>query len=577
MSRILTEKAGKGKFGLLTEQDSGFIEPNDIRNKRFVNEVNQIGQKNTIMVEPLVLFVVLQKYGIKNKNGRIYPEHILRREADRYQQVINERSAIGECVPRDTGIFTKNGWKNIQDVKIGEEIFTLNTETNQLEVQKVQRTTDKLYNDDMIHIYNGGSLDMLVTKKHKVVLWDKNDKPYILTAEELFNKIKTNDSKISQSTIKNSGEWLGETPELIEIPNSDLSIDSNLWASFLGVYLTHGYCDETNLVVIDDVKGESSVAIEGLLKGLPFDYTLSNDKEYIIDNKALYNFLKPLGDSNEKYVPQYAKDWSINLLNELLTWMLLGESDNGIIREHSSTSDKLSEDIFEIFLKVSNGANFSKTKQKDVFIDEEVDIDGELMLIKKVVKSKELNVISEITSKGLSLDTRFIYAEKIPFDDNVYCVTVENGTWLMRYNNKISWTHNSDHPESSIISNDRVSHEIKKIWWEGKTLVGEMEIIMSPGFINQGIISCEGDRVANMLRKGIRVGVSSRGVGSLDEIKGELIVQEDFELICWDIVTSPSTPGSYMFNNSSEAKPFMESEVKTSNLLIDKLDRFLLK
>lgn len=135
----------------------------------------------------------------------------------------------------------------------------------------------------------------------------------------------------------------------------------------------------------------------------------------------------------------------------------------------------------------------------------------------------------------------------------------------------------SDHPESSIISNDRVSHEIKKIWWEGKTLVGEIEILMSPGFINQGIISCEGDRIANMLRRGIRVGVSSRGVGSLKEIGGKLIVQDDFELICWDIVTSPSTPGSYMFNTHNDAKPFMESENKKNNLLIDKLDKFLLK
>jgi len=134
----------------------------------------------------------------------------------------------------------------------------------------------------------------------------------------------------------------------------------------------------------------------------------------------------------------------------------------------------------------------------------------------------------------------------------------------------------SDHPESSVISNSRVSHEIKKIWWEGATLVGEIEIIMSPGFVNQGIISCEGDNIANMLRKGIRVGVSSRGVGSLNEIGGKLIVQDDFELICWDIVTSPSTPGSYMFNNRNEAQPFMESENKKKTLLIDNLNKFLL-
>jgi hypothetical protein len=134
----------------------------------------------------------------------------------------------------------------------------------------------------------------------------------------------------------------------------------------------------------------------------------------------------------------------------------------------------------------------------------------------------------------------------------------------------------SDHPESSIISNDRVSHKITKIWWEGKTLVGEIEILMSPGFVRQGIISCEGDRVANMLRRGIRVGVSSRGVGSLQEIEGKAIVQDDFELICWDIVTSPSTPGAYMFNKPQEAKPFMESEQKRKPLLGDKLDKYLL-
>lgn len=134
----------------------------------------------------------------------------------------------------------------------------------------------------------------------------------------------------------------------------------------------------------------------------------------------------------------------------------------------------------------------------------------------------------------------------------------------------------SDHPESSVISNSRVSHEIKKIWWEGHTLVGEIEIIMSPGFINLGIISCEGDNIANMLRKGIRVGVSSRGVGSLEEIGDKLLVQDDFELICWDIVTSPSTPGSYMFNSRSDAQPFMESTKKSGNLLIDGLNKFLL-
>ncbi len=133
-----------------------------------------------------------------------------------------------------------------------------------------------------------------------------------------------------------------------------------------------------------------------------------------------------------------------------------------------------------------------------------------------------------------------------------------------------------DHPESSIIAGDRISHNITETWWENKTLMGKMEILMSPGYVNQGIISCKGDEVANLIRNNIMIGVSSRGVGSLREINGQNIVQDDFELICWDVVTSPSTPGSWMFKDKQEAKPFTESEDEKKNLLVDKINKFLL-
>ena len=100
----------------------------------------------------------------------------------------------------------------------------------------------------------------------------------------------------------------------------------------------------------------------------------------------------------------------------------------------------------------------------------------------------------------------------------------------------------ADHPESSIVAISRVSHNVVELWWEGNVLMGKLEILMSPGFVNQGIISCEGDQVANLLRKGLKIGVSSRGVGSLKKENGENIVQDDFELICWDVVTSHQLP-----------------------------------
>ena len=139
-----------------------------------------------------------------------------------------------------------------------------------------------------------------------------------------------------------------------------------------------------------------------------------------------------------------------------------------------------------------------------------------------------------------------------------------------------------DHPESSIIAGDRISHNILETWWEGKTLMGKMEILMTPGFINYGIVSTKGDEVANLLRNRIKIGVSSRGVGSLKESKnGEQIVQEDFEIICWDVVTAPSTPDAWIGRSVEEMRPYVENvEVKKpiikENLLND-LDKFLLE
>lgn len=136
-----------------------------------------------------------------------------------------------------------------------------------------------------------------------------------------------------------------------------------------------------------------------------------------------------------------------------------------------------------------------------------------------------------------------------------------------------------DHPESSIISGDRIATNIVETWWEGQTLMGKMEVLMTPGFINYGICSSKGDDVANLLRNRIMIGVSSRGVGSLKEINGSQIVQDDFEMICWDVVTAPSTPGSWITSSHQAAQQFVENiENKKTILkegLNESLDNFL--
>jgi hypothetical protein len=93
-----------------------------------------------------------------------------------------------------------------------------------------------------------------------------------------------------------------------------------------------------------------------------------------------------------------------------------------------------------------------------------------------------------------------------------------------------------DHPESGVVSLNNASHNIKKIWWEGNDLMGELELLNTPaGKIAQEIVTA-----------GIPLGISSRGMGSVKQIGETVEVQDDFELLCWDLVSVPSTPGAYM-------------------------------
>jgi len=116
-----------------------------------------------------------------------------------------------------------------------------------------------------------------------------------------------------------------------------------------------------------------------------------------------------------------------------------------------------------------------------------------------------------------------------------------------------------NHPSSSLIDLDRVSHTITETWWDGKILMGKIKLLLSPGWKKSGIVSTKGDQAAMLLMNGVTLGISSRGVGSLKSVKGQNIVQEDFELVCFDLVSSPSTPGAYVFQDPGDREKYEES------------------
>lgn len=114
-----------------------------------------------------------------------------------------------------------------------------------------------------------------------------------------------------------------------------------------------------------------------------------------------------------------------------------------------------------------------------------------------------------------------------------------------------------DHPESTVVNLRNVSHNITEMHWEGDDLVGTIEILSTPS----------GNIVKELMKNGIRLGVSSRGVGSVNSLgEGTVEVDEDFNLICFDIVSNPSTHGAFLNENAGH---------QTVNRQYETLDRLV--
>tara|TARA_B100001057_G_scaffold499534_1_gene610609 strand:- start:2537 stop:3142 length:606 start_codon:yes stop_codon:yes gene_type:complete len=117
-----------------------------------------------------------------------------------------------------------------------------------------------------------------------------------------------------------------------------------------------------------------------------------------------------------------------------------------------------------------------------------------------------------------------------------------------------------DHPESTVINLKNVSHLITDYFWDGDNVMGKIEILPTPS----------GDILKELIKNGITVGVSSRGMGSLEDRGGVMEVQDDFELLCWDFVSTPSNPGSYM-HTLNEGKNVVTYDYTNVNKVIHEI------
>ena len=98
-----------------------------------------------------------------------------------------------------------------------------------------------------------------------------------------------------------------------------------------------------------------------------------------------------------------------------------------------------------------------------------------------------------------------------------------------------------DHPDDSVINLKNASHLITKMYWDGDNVMGKIEVLDTPS----------GAILKALVKSGVKLGISSRGLGSVKQVNGDTMVEDDFQLICFDIVSEPSTPGAYLDSQRS--------------------------
>tara|TARA_R110002153_G_scaffold26459_5_gene83089 strand:+ start:5328 stop:5951 length:624 start_codon:yes stop_codon:yes gene_type:complete len=121
-----------------------------------------------------------------------------------------------------------------------------------------------------------------------------------------------------------------------------------------------------------------------------------------------------------------------------------------------------------------------------------------------------------------------------------------------------------DHPESSVVNLSNASHNILDVWWKGDDVIGKVEVLSTPS----------GNILKELLKSGIKLGISSRGLGSVRQVNEDTVaVQDDFELVCWDFVSNPSTHGAFMapMNESITNKKPLNKYYKVNNIINEML------
>jgi len=135
---------------------------------------------------------------------------------------------------------------------------------------------------------------------------------------------------------------------------------------------------------------------------------------------------------------------------------------------------------------------------------------------------------------------------------------VENYKKLVKENRALG---ELDHPDDSVINLKNASHMVTSIWMEDKAVMGKVKVLNTDA----------GKTLRALVEDGVKLGISSRGMGSVSEGAGKVVVQEDFQLICFDFVSEPSTPNAFMMREAKEFNNRVFTKADRINRLLNEV------
>jgi hypothetical protein len=118
-----------------------------------------------------------------------------------------------------------------------------------------------------------------------------------------------------------------------------------------------------------------------------------------------------------------------------------------------------------------------------------------------------------------------------------------------------------DHPDDSVINLRNASHMVTKIWMQDKTVMGKVKVLDTPS----------GQILKSLVHSDVKLGISSRGMGSVSESNDTTVVQEDFQLICFDFVSEPSTPNAFMMKEAKDYNNQVFTKADRINRLLNEV------